>query len=79
MFEERVVLGGRRRMALRFVSVTDYSLRIVEGDALLLEYVNRGKGHRRRARGKESAYEFRSVEQLRYDFERDAQDAQRAP
>ena len=30
---------------------------------------------RRRVRGKASAYEFRSVEQLRYDFERDVRAA----
>ena len=33
----------------------------------LVEYEN----GRRKVRGRRSAYEFRSVEQLRYDFERD--------
>ena len=33
----------------------------------LVEYAN----HRRRVRGRVTAYEFRSVEQLRYDFEQD--------
>ena len=33
----------------------------------LVEYSN----HRRRVRGRSSPYEFRSVEQLRYDFEED--------
>ena len=33
----------------------------------LVEYTN----DRRRVRGRSSAYEFRSVEQLRYDFEQD--------
>jgi hypothetical protein len=37
----------------------------------LVEYRNGMK----RVRGRKSAYEFRSVEQLRYDFERDAEAA----
>ncbi len=37
----------------------------------LVEYAD----HRRRLRGRAAAYEFRSVEQLRYDFERDVQAA----
>ena len=40
-----------------------------------VEYWNDGAGHRRRAGERTSAYEFRSIEQLRYDFERDAEDA----
>ena len=35
----------------------------------LVEYEN----GRRRVRGRSTHYEFRSVEQLRYDFERDVQ------
>lgn len=37
----------------------------------LVEYRN----HRRRVRGRVRPYEFRSVEQLRYDFEKDVKDA----
>ena len=37
----------------------------------LVEYAD----HRRRLRGRTLPYEFRSVEQLRYDFERDVQAA----
>ncbi len=37
----------------------------------VVEYRNGMK----RVRGRKSAYEFRSVEQLRYDFERDAEAA----
>jgi hypothetical protein len=40
----------------------------------LVEYRN----HRRTVRGRARPYEFRSVEQLRYDFERDVKDAQAA-
>ena len=38
----------------------------------LVEYRN----HRRRVRGRTRPYQFRSVEQLRYDFEQDVKDAQ---
>lgn len=38
----------------------------------LVEYRN----HRRRLRGRVRPYVFRSVEQLRYDFEKDVKDAQ---
>ena len=38
----------------------------------LVEYRN----HRRRVRGRARPYQFRSVEQLRYDFEKDVKDAQ---
>jgi hypothetical protein len=37
----------------------------------LVEY----RDHRRRVRGRSRPYKFRSVEQLRYDFERDVRDA----
>jgi hypothetical protein len=37
----------------------------------LVHYEN----HRRRVRGRTLPYEFRSVEQLRYDFERDVEAA----
>ena len=43
----------------------DLRYRLRYGD--LVEYEN----GRRRVRGRSSRYEFRSVEQLRYDFERD--------
>ena len=43
--------------------------RLCYGD--LVEYRNGMK----RVRGRTSAYEFRSVEQLRYDFERDVEAA----
>ena len=43
----------------------DLSYRLRYGE--LVEYAN----HRRRVRGRSLPYEFRSVEQLRYDFEQD--------
>lgn len=43
----------------------DLSYTLRYGD--LVEYTN----HRRRVRGRTLPYQFRSVEQLRYDFEQD--------
>ena len=40
-----------------------------------VEYWNDRAGHYARVGERTSAYEFRSIEQLRYDFERDAEDA----
>jgi hypothetical protein len=62
MLRETVLLDG----ALLTVELRDdlgYTLRY--GD--LVEYSTQ----RRRVRGRSSPYEFRSVEQLRYDFEQD--------
>ena len=77
MYEERVVLPDGKRLDLRFESQTRYWLRVQRGAQVLVEYRNDGKGHRRRVRGRDLVYEFRSVEQLRYDFERDVEEAQR--
>lgn len=62
MFHETVLLGDER-MTLELRDGMSYLLRY--GD--LVEYSN----GRRRVRGRSSAYQFRSVEQLRYDFEED--------
>lgn len=62
MFRERMLLpGGVLEIELR----DDMTYRLRYGD--LIEYAN----HRRRVRGRTLPYEFRSVEQLRYDFEQD--------
>ena len=66
MLSERVLLGGVL-LAVEFCSESSYTLRY--GD--LVEYSNRG----RRVRGRALPYEFRSVEQLRYDFEEDVRRA----
>ena len=47
----------------------DFRYRLRYGE--LVEYTD----HRRKLRGRAAPYEFRSVEQLRYDFERDVQAA----
>jgi len=60
IFDEAVLI-------VRFESDSSYCLRY--GD--LVEYSN----GRRRVRGRTLPYEFRSVEQLRYDFEQDVRAA----
>ena len=65
MYEERMVLADGVLLELLFRSRSDYRLACLKGGRLLVEYRNAG------------TYEFKSVEQLRYDFERDAEDALR--
>ena len=66
LLHERVVLpGGILEIELH----DDLRYRLRYGE--LVEYAD----HRRKLRGRAVAYEFRSVEQLRYDFERDVQAA----
>jgi hypothetical protein len=62
MLQETVVLGD---VLLTIELSDDLGYRLRYGD--LVEYSN----HRRRVRGRTLAYQFRSVEQLRYDFEED--------
>ena len=62
MVRELVVLQGQ---TLTIELRDDRGYRLAYGD--LVEYTP----GRRRLRGRTTPYEFRSVEQLRYDFERD--------
>ncbi len=62
VLHERVVLT---EATLEIELHADLRYRLRYGD--LVEYEN----GRRKLRGRSSRYEFRSVEQLRYDFERD--------
>ena len=66
MLSETVILEDAI-LTLKFERDSSYSLRY--GD--LVEYSN----GRRRVRGKSLPYEFKSVEQLRYDFEQDVRAA----
>ena len=59
----REVVAGERRLVLEVHDDGRYLMRYGE----LLEY----RDGRKRVRGRWSAYAFRSVEQLRYDFERE--------
>jgi hypothetical protein len=64
-FDETVVLG---HIVVR-VQLDRGRYRLSYGEQVVYE------NGRRRVRGRWSAYEFRSVEQLRYDFERDVEAA----
>jgi hypothetical protein len=63
--KETVLLG---EVVVR-VDLDGERYRLSYGDQVVYE------NGRRRVRGRWSAYPFRSVEQLRYDFERDVEDA----
>jgi len=63
----REVVAGAEPLVLEVHDGGRYLLRCGER----IEY----RDGRRRVRGRTSAYEFKSVEQLRYDFERDVREA----
>ena len=65
VLEEKAVFGNR---ILEIELHRDGRYRLSCGE---VEYTN----GRRKVRGRVTPYEFRSVEQLRYDFERDVQDS----
>jgi hypothetical protein len=75
MFVECVVLPGGKVLELKLLNEMQYSLIFRQGRKTLVEYKGNGRKHGRTVRGR--AYEFKSVEKLRYDFERDAEDAER--
>jgi len=77
MFEECFVLEDGFSMRISLHDGARYSLALRHRQALVVEFRGDGKKHVRSLRGRESAYEFKSVERLRYDFERDAEDALR--
>jgi len=65
MFEERLLLPRGYVVEARVSGGRDFVLSLRKGKTLLVEYRNAG------------GYEFKSVEKLRYDFQRDAEDALR--
>lgn len=76
-YEERIVLAEGALAAIALEQGGRYRLRFARAGELLVEYRSDGARHHRRSRGREHGYEFRSVEQLRYDFERDVEEALR--
>jgi hypothetical protein len=66
LLEETVLLADA---VVRVELQDDFRYRLSYGELVVYE------NGRRRVRGRASAYEMRSVEQLRYDFERDVQAA----
>ena len=65
MFEERLLLPDGFILEARIIDGMEFVLSLRKGKTILVEYSNAGD------------YEFKSVEKLRYDFERDAEDALR--
>ena len=65
MFTERLLLPDGFVLEARISGDRDFVLSLRKGKTLLVEYRNA------------SRYEFKSVEQLRYDFERDVENALR--
>jgi hypothetical protein len=65
MFEERLLLPGGYVLETRIFDGQDFVLSLRKDKTLLIEYRSG------------DAYEFKSVEKLRYDFERDAENALR--
>ena len=63
LLEEKVLLADGTLLEIELDADGSYLLRC----GARVEYAN----HRRRVRGRALPYDFRSVEQLRYDFERD--------
>ncbi|HXZ85100.1 MAG TPA: hypothetical protein VEI82_06395 [Myxococcota bacterium] len=66
LLQERVLLADGALLEVELDADGAYRLRY----GALVEYAN----GRRRLRGRSLPYEFRSVEQLRYDFERDVEE-----
>ncbi len=65
MFEERLLLPDDVVLEARIFDGMNFVLSLRKGKTILVEYSNA------------SGYEFKSVEKLRYDFERDVEDALR--
>ena len=74
-FEETLRLSGGSTLIARVGPGREYRIGLYRRGVPLLEFWSEGVTHRRRAGDLVSTYEFRSIEQLRYDFERDAEDA----
>ena len=65
MFEERLLLPDGYVLEARIFASQDFVLSLRKGKTLLVEYRSGGR------------YAFKSVEKLRYDFERDVENALR--
>ena len=63
MLREQVLLPGGFVLEVFFESAASYRLALAKGRRVLVEY------------GNDIGYDFKSVEQLRYDFEKDVESA----
>jgi hypothetical protein len=73
LYRERHLVPGGAILEMRVRSGRSWRLRYGRPGAWLVRYENGA----RTVRGRTRRYEFRSVEQLRYDFERDVAHALR--
>ncbi len=71
MLVERFVLGSGTLLECEVGGAERFRLAFSRGGEVLVEY----RPGSRRFRGRRTDYAFRSIEQLRYDFERDVRDA----
>jgi hypothetical protein len=74
-YRETVRLADGVSVEARVAADRTYRLALHRRGRLLVEFWSEGDLHHRRRGDRLAVYEFRSIEQLRYDFERDAQDA----
>jgi hypothetical protein len=74
-YRERVRLADGVTVEALVAPDRSYRLTLFRQGMPRVEYWNDGGGDRRRVGERTGAYDFRSIEQLRYDFERDAEDA----
>jgi hypothetical protein len=72
---ETLRLSDGSTLIARVAPDRSYRLGLYRGAATLVEFWSERAAHWRRVADRVSPYEFRSIEQLRYDFERDAEDA----
>ena len=72
---ERVRLADGVTVEAHVTPDRGYRLALCRRGMPRVEFWSDGVVHRRRVGERTTAYEFRSIEQLRYDFERDAEDA----
>jgi len=73
-YMETVRLADGVSVEARVAPDRAYRLALSRRGRLLVEFWSEGAVHRRRFGDRIAVYEFRSIEQLRYDFERDAED-----
>jgi hypothetical protein len=73
-YHELLLLGAGAWLEA-LVAPDRYRLCLYRAQAPVVEFWSDGAAHRRRVHGRTVAYDFRSIEQLRYDFERDAGNA----
>ena len=71
MLMERFLLDAGHRLDASVEGPGDFRLALCRGSEVLVEYTPGS----RRIRGRRTDYAFRSIEQLRYDFEQDLRDA----